>query len=450
MAKTIKIKKGYNIQLVGEANLNTTDATASETYALKPTDFPNLTPKLLLREGAEVKAGDAVFCDKDRPDILFCSPISGEITEVKRGDKRKILEIIILADKEVKYKDFGKVNAATMNRDAVKKHLIDGGVWPLLVERPFGVVADPAYAPVNIFITGINSAPLAADVNYIAAGQEKQLQAGIDALAKLTDGKVYLSLDADKSPTDDLKNLKGVDINYFSGDHPKGNPGVQMHHLAPLNKGERAYTVNISDLIIIGRLFTEGRLNMLRTVALAGAAMKKPQYTNIIVGANLKNLSAQILAEGNNRLISGNVLTGKKVNADGYLGFFSTEITAIPENGDPDFLGWILPGFDRFSLSRTFWSWLKPSKKYNLDTHMHGEERAFVMTGIYERVFPFDIYPVQLIKSIMTKDIEKMEQLGIYEVIDEDFALCEVVCPSKIEVQTIVREGLDYMRQEVN
>lgn len=450
MAKSIKIKKGYDIHLLGEAALTKTSTPAPETYALKPTDFADLTPRLILREGAEVKAGDAVFCDKDRPEILFCSPVSGEITEVRRGEKRKILEVVILADRETKYKSFGVVSPKSMNRDEVKNRMIEGGVWPLLVERPFGVVADPAYTPVNIFITGINSAPLAADVNFISKGEKENLQAGVDALTKLTDGKVYLSLDGDKSPSDELKNLSGVEVNYFSGPHPKGNPGVQMHHLAPLNKGERAYSVTISDLIIIGRLFTLGKLDMTRTVAVAGAGIKNPQYIDVVPGANLKNIASTFVAQGNNRIISGNVLTGKKVAVDGFFGFFSTEITAIPENKEPDFLGWILPGFDRFSLSRTFWSWLKPNKKYNLDTHMHGEERAFVMTGIYDRVFPFDIYPIHLIKSIMVKDIEKMEQLGIYEVIEEDFALCEVVCPSKIEVQKVVREGLDYLRHEVS
>jgi Na+-transporting NADH:ubiquinone oxidoreductase subunit A len=449
MSKTIKIKRGYDLNLVGEAQPEFGTTPQAETYALKPTDFKDIIPKLILREGAEVKAGDAIFVDKDRPDIKFSAPVSGEITEVRRGEKRKILEIVILADKEVKYIDFGKADPNTLERDAVMQKMLDSGAWPLLIERPFGVVADPTHQPKNIFVTGINSVPFGADVNLSVAGEEMHLQTGLDALAKLTDGKVYLSLDADKKPAEALSKASNVEVVYFSGPHPKGNVGVQMHHLSPLNKGEYAFTLTVSDVIIIGRLFNTGKLDLTRTVAASGAEMKEPKHYKVMSGINLKNLFAEQVKTDHNRYVAGNVLTGTRIEKDGYLGFYNTEITVLPEGDKPEFLGWILPGFNKFSLSRTFWSWLMPKKKYQLDTAMHGEERAFVMTGIFERVFPFDILPVQLIKSIMVQDIEKMEQLGIYEVIEEDFALCEVIDPSKLPVQEIVRDGLNFLRKEV-
>lgn len=449
MAQTLKIKRGYDIKLVGKATNSIESLQNPKTYALKPTDFADLTPKLVVKEGAEVKAGDPIFVDKDHPEIRFCSPVSGEVAEIRRGEKRKILEVIILADSQTKYTDFGAANPASMNRDEVIAKMLEGGVWPLMIERPFGVVPNPKHQPKNIFVSGINSAPLAADINLAVDGEEANVQAGIDALAKLTDGKVYLSLDADNKPSAAIANIKNAEVIYFSGPHPKGNPGVQMHHLAPLNKGEQAFTATLSDVIIIGRLFNTGKFDMTRVVAVSGSEMKSPKHYKIVAGANLETLLAEQVKSENARIISGNVLTGKQINKMGYLGFFHTEITSIPEGNEPEFLGWIVPGLDKFSLSRTFFSWLNPKREYNLDTAMHGEERAFVMTGIYDKVFPFDIYPVELIKSILIQDIERMEQLGIYEVIEEDFALCEVVDPSKIPVQEIVREGLDFLRKEV-
>jgi Na+-transporting NADH:ubiquinone oxidoreductase subunit A len=449
MAQTKKIKRGYDLKLVGKATSSIESVQNPKTFALSPTDFANLTPKVVVKEGAEIKAGDAIFVDKDRPEIRFCSPVSGEVAEIRRGEKRKILEIIILADKETRYLDYGASNPASLNREEVIAKMLAGGVWPLMVERPFGVVPNPKHQPKNIFVTGINSAPLAADVNLTVEGEEANLQAGLDALAKLTDGKVYLSLDGDNKPATALTGAKNVDVVYFSGPHPKGNAGVQMHELAPLNKGEQAFTATLSDVIIIGRLFATGKLDMTRVVAAAGSEMSSPKHYKIVAGSNLEGVISEQVKSAKARVISGNVLTGKRIEKNGYLGFFSTEITALPEGDQPEFLGWILPGLEKFSLSRTFFSWLAPSRQYKLDTAMHGEERAFVMTGVLERVFPFDIYPVELIKAILIQDIEKMEQLGIYEVIEEDFALCEVIDPSKMPLQEIVREGLDFLRQEV-
>ncbi len=449
MSMTIKIKKGFDIKLVGSALPEVGNTIHAKSYALKPGDFVDVTPKLLLREGAKVKAGEAVFCDKDNPEIKFCSPVSGEIAAVVRGEKRRILEIVILADAEVNYLDFGKLDPKSLSKEDIKSKLLESGAWPLLVERPFGVVANPNKNPKNIFITGISSAPLAANVATQVKGESSNLQAGVDALSKLTEGKVFLSLDADNAAPEELKNLKGVEINYFSGPHPKGNIGVQMHNLAALNKGETAIGLTAEDLAIIGRVFTEGKLDMHRTIALSGAQVSEPKHYKVISGAAIASIIDERVKEGNNRYISGNVLTGTQVKKEGFLGFYSNTVTVILEGDEEEFLGWVLPGFGKFSLSRTFFSWLNPNKKYNLDTNMHGEERAYVVTGQYETVFPFDIFPVQLIKSIMMRDIEKMEQLGIYEVTEEDFALCEVICSSKIPVQKVVREGLNFLRAEV-
>ena len=450
MSKTIKIKKGYDVKLVGEAASTLGGTVSSSSYALKPTDFKNITPRLQLREGSNVKAGDTIFVDKDRPEINFCSPVSGEIVEVKRGEKRKILEILILADKEISYADFGKANPADLSAEQVKEKLLASGAWTLLLERPFGVVANPKHEFNNVFVTGIQSSPLSADVNLQVQGEGKNLQTGINALAKLTSGKVYLSLDGDSTPASELTEVKNAEINYFSGPHPKGNVGVQMHYLAPLNKGEHALTLTAEDAIIIGRLFNEGKLDMTRTIALAGSEVNDPKHYKAIAGVNLKDFLDKETNGGHNRFISGNILTGTRIDKDGYLGFYNTEVSVIPEGDQEEFFAWALPGFGKFSVSRTFFSWLTPNKRYRLNSGMHGEERAFVVTGVYETVFPFDIYPVQLLKSILIRDIEKMEELGIYEVTEEDFALCEVICPSKIPVQEIVREGLNFLRAEVS
>lgn len=450
MSKTIKIKKGYDIKLMGEATTEIGGAISSKSYALKPSDFKEITPRLQLREGAQVKAGQAIFIDKDRPEINFCAPISGEIAEVKRGEKRKILEIVLLADSEIKYQDFGAANPADLSKEQVAEKLLSSGAWTLLIERPFGIVANPKATFKNAFVTGIQSSPLSADVNLQVKGEGKNLQTGLDALNKLVTGNVFLSLDGDNTPADELKSATGVEVNYFSGPHPKGNPGVQMHHLDPLNKGEYALTLKVEDVIIIGRLFNEGKLDMTRTIAVAGSEVNAPKHFKAIPGVNLAEVIKKETNNGHNRIISGNVLTGTRIDADDYLGFYDTEVNVIPEGDQDEFLAWTLPGFGKFSTSRTFFNWLTPNTVHRLNSGMHGEERAFVVTGAYEKVFPFDIYPVQLVKSIMIRDIEKMEQLGIYEVIEEDFALCEVTCASKIPVQEVVREGLSFLRKEVS
>lgn len=449
MSKYIKIKRGLNIKLAGEANKIFSDLPLPETFAIKPSNFIGVTPKLLVKQGDEVRAGTPLFNDKNNEAIKFCSPVSGEVIEIIRGEKRKILEVKILADKEITYVAFDKANPNNLSREDIIQALLTGGVWPFIRQRPFGTIANPNETPKCIFISAFDSNPLAPDNDFIMQGNDAVFQTGLDALQKLTDGKVHLNINADSTPAAVFINAKGVEINKISGPHPAGNVGVQIHHIAPVNKGEVVWCLNPQDVLIVGRLFNEGKFDASRVVVLTGSQVENPKYYKSLVGSAVKNIISEgELKEGENRIISGNVLTGKQIPSNGYLDFYDSQITVIPEGQEHEFMGWLAPGFDKFSLSRTFFSWLTPNKKHNLNTNMHGEERPFVVTGEYEKVFPMDIYPVQLLKSILIEDIEMMENLGIYEVVEEDFALCEFVCTSKIESQDIIRRGLDIIRKE--
>lgn len=451
MSQDIKIRKGLNIRMKGKAEQLYASAAQADVYAVKPTDFAGITPKLLVKEGDKVLAGTPLFYSKDHADLVFCAPVSGEVAAIVRGEKRKLLEVRILADREIRYEDFGTADPGQLSAEELRGRLLKSGAWALIRQRPYAVVADPASVPRDIFISCFDSAPLGVDQDFVVHGQEKEFQTGVNALARLTAGKVHLGLDAGNTSASPFANTSNVVIHHFRGPHPAGNVGVQIHHVAPINKGDVVWTLTPQDVIIIGRLFLEGRLNLQRNIAVAGSSVAKPRYAKVIAGTNLKPLLEGQLAEGEKvRVISGNVLTGVKTTEDGFLGYYDQQVTVIPEGDEPEFFGWIVPGFNKFSMSRSVLSWLAPKKEYVLDTGMHGEERAFVMTGQYEKVFPFDIYPVQLLKSILVEDIDAMEQLGIYEVAEEDFALCEVVCTSKIPVQSIVRQGLDLVRKEMS
>ena len=449
MSKYIMIKRGLDIKLVGEADKIISDLPLPETFAIKPSNFIGITPKLLVKQGDEVFAGTALFNDKNNEAIKFCSPVSGEIIEILRGEKRRILEVKILADKEIRYVSFNKTNPHDLSREDIIQTLLNSGVWPFIRQRPFGIIANPNETPKSIFISAFDSNPLAPDNDLIMQGEDSAFQTGLDALRKLTDGKVHLNMDADTTATKVFTNAKGVEINKISGPHPAGNVGVQIHLIDPVNKGEVVWCLNPQGVLIVGRLFMQGKFDASSMVALTGSQIKNPKYYKTIVGSAVKNIIADgQLKEGENRIISGNVLTGNQISGDGYLDFYDYQITVIPEGREPEFMGWLSPGFKKFSMSRTFFSWLNPNKKHDLNTNLHGEERPFVVTGEYEKVFPMNIYPVHLLKSILIEDIELMENLGIYEVVEEDFALCEFVCTSKIESQEIIRRGLDIIRKE--
>lgn len=451
MSKVIKLKKGLDIQLNGEAEKVVQPAGKVSSCALKPTDFRALTPKLTVKAGDEVKAGDVLFIDKAHPEIKFTTPVSGTVEAINRGERRKLLEVVVKADAETQYRDFGKTEVSKLNRDEIINRLLDSGVWPLIKQRPYDIIADPMLTPKAIFVSAFDSAPLAPDYDVVLNGQEKDLQTGFDCLKKLCNKNVNLNLQANTPSTSILRKLQNVEINYFAGPHPAGNTGIQIHHLNPINKGEHVWVVNIQDVAIIGRLFNEGRFDARKIIVLTGSEVKKPQYYHSILGASLSDvLSGKLKNEVEQRIISGNVLTGTKVEANGYLGYYDNQITVIPEGNHYEFLGWANPGFNKFSASRLFPSFLCPKKHYTLDTNYNGERRAFVVTGQYEKVFPMDIYPVYLLKACLTQDIDRMEQLGIYEVAPEDMALCEFVCTSKTPVQLILSEGIELMMKETN
>ena len=449
MSKYIKIKRGLNIKLAGEASKVFSNIPLPETFAIKPPNFIGITPKLLVQQGDEVQAGTPLFFDKNNEAIKFCSSVSGEVIEIIRGAKRQIMEIKILADKEISYVDFNKANPNELSREEIIRLLLNSGVWPFIRQRPFGIIANPDDIPKSIFISAFDSNPLAPDYNFIIKGNEADFQTGLDAVKKLTNGKIHLNINADSTNAAAFTDVKGVEINQISGPHPAGNVGVQIHHIDPINKGELVWYLNPQDIVIIGRLFNQGKFDATRIIALTGSQIKNPQYFKTITGSAVKNMIAEGgLKDGENRIISGNVLTGNKISADGYLDFYDSHLTVIPEGHEYEFMGWLAPGFNKFSMSRAFFSWLTPNKKHELNSNLHGEERPFVITGEYEKVFPMDIYPVQLLKSILIEDVEMMEKLGIYEVVEEDFALCEFVCTSKIESQDIIRRGIDIIRKE--
>jgi Na+-transporting NADH:ubiquinone oxidoreductase subunit A len=449
MGRKINITRGLDIRLAGEASKIFLNTSLPEVFAVQPTDFPGVIPRLLVEPGDEVKAGSPLFSDKSNEAIKFCSPVSGEVAEIVRGDKRKVLEVKILADKELEYLSFKKVHPQHLNREDVIAMILEGGAWPLIRQRPFGIIANPGDKPKSVFISCFDTNPLAPDINFIMQHGEADFQTGIDALKKLTEGKIHLNLKAGVQASPVFTNAKGTEVNYISGPHPAGNVGVQIHHIDPVNKGEVVWCVNPQDVLVIGRLFNEGRFDASKVVVLTGSQVKNPAYYKTIAGASVKHIIENgEMKEGDNRIISGNVLTGRKISEEGFLRFYDSQITIIPEGKEPEFFGWLKPGVNKFSMSRTFLTWLTPGKQHRLNTNLHGEERPFVVSGQYEKVFPMDIYPVHLLKSILVEDVDLMEKLGIYEVVEEDFALCEFVCTSKIESQDIIRRGIEIMRKE--
>ena len=448
MSKDIRIKRGLDIRLKGSAEKVLSQAPVPGVYAIQPTDFIGITPKLLVKEGDRVLAGAALFYSKDNERIRFSSPVSGEIAAVVRGAKRKLLAIHVLPDKEQEFAEFKRPDSG--DRDGLIALLLESGMWPFIRQRPYAVIADPSDAPKSIHISCFNTEPLAADVDFSVCGSEEDFQEGLKAMKMLTSGKVHLNVDGSIPVNSLFEKAEGVQVNRFKGPHPAGNVGVQIHHVEPINKGEVVWYAFPQEVVAIGRLLRAGKADFSKVVALAGHSLQQRKYFKALPGAPVKSFIDGQELSGNQRVISGTVLTGNKTDMDGYLGFYHSEITVIPEGEEPEFFGWLIPDPKKFSNSRTLPSWLMPKKEYALDTNMHGEERAFVVTGEYEKVFPFDIYPVQLLKSILVEDIEKMEQLGIYEVAEEDFALCEVVCTSKLPVQSMVRRGLDMVRKELS
>ncbi|WP_298239304.1 Na(+)-translocating NADH-quinone reductase subunit A [uncultured Algibacter sp.] len=450
MSNDIRIKKGLDIKLKGEAEKTVEQAIISNYCTIRPEDFHGTIPKLVAKEGAVVKAGETLFFDKSKEVIKFASPVSGKVIEVLRGPKRRIDAIKIEADKTQVYQDLGKFNLEASSADEVKAHLLASGCWPFIKQRPYDVIANPEKSPKAIFISGYASAPLAADLDFTLKAKEAELQAAVVALGKLTEGAVHIAVG--KNSSSPLAGLTGVTTHKVSGPHPSGNVGTLINKVDPINKGEVAWTVNAQDLVIIGELLLTGKFNAERVVALVGSSVEKPRYFRTKIGSEVATIiyDKGIAQDANARIISGNVLSGKQIKPDGSLDYYSNVISVIPEGDDYDFFGWNKPVFNKISTSRALtFSWLSPKKQYDLNTNTNGEHRAFVTTGTYEEVFPLDIYPMQILKACMYQDLDEMEALGMYEVAPEDFALTEFVCVSKQPHQKIIREGLDLMLKEI-
>ncbi|MEN8124783.1 MAG: Na(+)-translocating NADH-quinone reductase subunit A [Bacteroidota bacterium] len=448
MSKDIKIKNGLTIKLKGKAQQKLSSVSRSNTYVIKPSNFYGIIPKMTVKVGEKVQVGDVVFYAKHNDQIKFTSPVSGVIKEIIRGAKRKILSIEITADVKDTYKDFGAKELNNLTAPQVKELLLQSGCWAYIKQRPYNIIANPDEQPKAIFISAYATAPLAANIDFTLSGRENEFQAGIDVLSKLTEGKVHLSVNSKISSF--LNEVQGVSIHKVSGKHPAGNVGVQISKVDPVNVGERVWVVQPQDVAIIGKLFLTGKNDPTKIIAIGGSQVEDPQYYTVIQGAQIKDIVKDKLVDEKNRIISGNPLTGDAVVANDPIGFYDDLITVLPEGDHYSFFGWMpFFGNDKFSMSRTFFSFLTPNKEYKLDTNLNGEDRAMVVTGEMEKVMPIDIYPMQLLKATLVGDIEKMENLGIYEVAPEDFALIDYVSSSKIEAQDIIRQGIDLMIKEV-
>jgi len=450
MSQNFVLKKGLDVPIKGAAELRISNAKNPDFVAIQPSSFKGLMPRLLVKEGDAVKCGSPVIADKSHSDILLTSPVSGTVRSIVRGDKRKLLAVLIENDHENACVEFPV--SAQAGAEEVKQALLASGLWPWLVQRPYGILANPDVKPRSIFVSGFATAPLAADVEFCFADQFKYIQAGVSALAKLTDGGVHVSVNADNYASTPLHKLEDCTIHSFSGKHPAGNVGVQISHICPIRKEETVWTVSLLGLAAIGKLFVDKKLDLSRKVAICGPNAIDPSYIVTLPGMPMSEIKGQIgNTPENTRVVSGDILTGSNAGVDGYLGFFDNQITLLKEGNEKEYFGWIRPiRYKQFSTDHCYFSWLTPWRKYNIDTNLHGGPRAFIMNdAYYGKVLPMDIYPLYLTKACLAGDIEKMEKFGIYEVLPEDLAVCEFVDPSKNYIQDIIAKGIDLMLKEM-
>jgi len=449
MSLKFNLKKGFNINLDGNAIEEIGSEFKSNSFAIKPTDFINITrPKLLVDVGDDVKAGTPVLYDKLSENIMYCSPVSGEVIDIIRGDKRRLEEIRILPDKTNKFlnhKKYSEKEIEKLSREDIIHNLTKSGVWPNLIQRPFGLVADSELEPKSIHISFFDSSPLAPNYSFIYKEELENIDFGLLVLSKLTNGKIHLNHNSESIKY--FKNDK-YQNNEFSGPHPSGNVGVQIHHIDPVNKNDIVWSTTPAGLIQIGKLFSKGIYDASKIISLVGSSVEKPMYYKCLSGFSVNDIISKNVSYENVRVISGNVLTGTAIGNEGYLGFYDNMITVIPEGNNHEFLGWIMPVINKLSFQRAFGllSFLNPNKKYKLDTNTNGELRAFVQSGVFEKVLPMDILPTYLFKSILANDYDEMEELGIYELVEEDVALCEFVDVSKNEIQKLLRIGLNMLK----
>ena len=450
MSNNIYLKKGLNIPISGAAAQSTRKVIVPDVVAVKPTDFRGFIPKLLVREGDKVLAGTPVLADKMSQSILLASPVSGTVAQIVRGEKRKLLEVRIKADEKLEFVDFGVKKPAQMSASEIKEAILAAGLWPAITQRPYGIIANPDIKPKAIFVSAFNTAPLAANPEFALKDELDNIQTAINALAKLTDGGVHISLNAENYSGTPFHKLENVIQHIFSGKHPAGNVGVQIHHISPIKKGETVWTVSMMMLAAIGKLFNTGKCDLRRKIAVTGPMAIEPAYVEGYPGISMKDIKEFYNPQENLRFVSGDALSGTNVTVEGFLGFNDNQITILKEGDSYELLGWAKPvRSSQFSASRTYFSWLTPKKTYDMDTNLHGGPRAFVVNDVYSKVLPMDIYPVYLLKACLAQDIDKMEKYGIYEVLEEDLALCEYVCPSKIYIQQIITDGIALMLKEM-
>lgn len=448
MKRLFKIKKGLDLRLKGEAELRLKVADMSLRYAVKPADFTGIVPRMVVKEGARVQAGDPLFVDKATERINFVSPVSGVVTAVERGDRRKILRVCVEADKQQAHKEFSPKSPADLSAEEAVALLLESGLFAFLRQRPYDVIASPADKPKSIFVSTFSKMPLAASFSFVSKGREEDFKNGIRLLSRIAPVHIGISPEQINS---DLLPVNEAEVCVFDGPNPSGNVGVQINHVSPVNKGETVWTMGAEAVIMAGSLLRTGHVSLLRRVAVAGSKIAQPQYVEALVGAPLSDLlEGQLQEPAHTRVINGNPLVGEKSGVGDFLSAFSTEVCAIPEGDDVDEpFGWIAPRLNDYSVSRSYFSWLfGKRRKYDLDCRIKGGERHMIMSAEYERVFPMDIYPSYLVKAIITGDIDRQEALGIYEVAPEDFAVAEFVDSSKLELQRIVREGLDILKKE--
>lgn len=447
MTKVIKLRKGLDIHLKGKAEKVKMKAKACNEFALCPDCFPGVKPKVVVKEGDHVKVGDTLFVNKQFPSVGFSSPVSGNISSIVRGERRKVLQVVINSDETQQYVDFGAKDVNTLSSEEVINSLLEAGVFGYINQLPYAISTNPEVLPKGIFISALRDKPLACDFEFELIGNEKDFQTGLTALSKIS--KTYLGIGRNQC-SESLRRVDDVEVNIFDGPCPAGNVGVQINHIDPVNKGDVVWTVDPTTVIYIGRLFNTGKINLVHTIAIAGSEVHKPCYMDVLVGQKIESLlEGNISKDKNIRIINGNVLTGHKCSLDDYLDAHASEVTVIPEGDDVNELfGWIMPRFNQYSVNRSYFSWLTRGKEYTLDSRIKGGKRHMIMSGEYDKVLPMNIFGEYLIKAIIVGDIDKMEALGIYEVSPEDFALPEFVDSSKLELQSIVRNGLDMLRKE--
>lgn len=444
-----KLKKGLDLPIKGEPKQEISGSKTTRKVALLGEDYVGMKPTMIIKEGDAVKVGQVLFTDKKQPDVKYTSPGSGKVLEINRGDKRAFKSIVIELEgnEEITYNSYSEAELKTLDAQKIKAQLIESGQWTTIRVRPFSKVADPSENPHSIFITAMDTNPLAPLIDKLIEGKEKNFVNGLEVLSKLTEGKVYVC----KAPGSSIPvgDNSSVVVEEFEGPHPAGNAGTHIHFLDPVNRHKSVWYLNAQDVAAIGHLFTTGKIDLDRNIAICGASVKEPRLISTRVGADLSELLKDELKDGENRIISGSVLSGRHAtDMEAYLGRFHSQVTVIAEDREKHFLGWLSPGANLYSMKNIVLSKIIPGKKFDFSTAQHGGKRAIVPSGNFEKVVPLDIIPTYLLRALAVNDVEEAEKLGVLELDEEDLALCTFSCPSKLEYGPMLRENLTIIEKE--